>query len=245
MPPITFLGTGNFLVPERYWNSFVIDRRILVEPSPSALANLRRAGLDAKDLDAVVISHFHPDHTFGWPFLALELLHKGRVRPLHVIGPPGVAGFLAEMMHLGSIDSVQRDLHARIDVRYMEVDGTRQPAGDALALRAFEVIHAPRLSCFGYVLEVGGTRIGYSGDSEPCRGLEQIAEGCDVLVLECAELHRTPTHMDVEAVADLSHRHPGLRILLTHLGDGVDKSIAKSGLEKVELPNDLDTVEVP
>ena len=35
---LTFLGTGNFLAPPgRYWNSFVMDASVLVEPSPTAL----------------------------------------------------------------------------------------------------------------------------------------------------------------------------------------------------------------
>ena len=72
----TFLGTGNFLAPGRYWNSFVLDGRVLVEPAPTALPHLRRCGIPAEDLDAVLISHFHPDHTFGWPFLLLELLGR-------------------------------------------------------------------------------------------------------------------------------------------------------------------------
>src|SRR5438094_10376588 len=76
VPSITFLGTGNYLAPGRYWNSFVLDGIVLVEPSPTALPHLRHCGIRAGNLEAVVISHFHPDHTFGWPFLLLELLHS-------------------------------------------------------------------------------------------------------------------------------------------------------------------------
>ncbi len=43
---LTFLGTGNFLAPPgRYWNSFVMDESVLVEPSPTALPHLRRCGV--------------------------------------------------------------------------------------------------------------------------------------------------------------------------------------------------------
>lgn len=30
MTTLTFLGTGNFLAQDRYWNSFVIDGSVLV-----------------------------------------------------------------------------------------------------------------------------------------------------------------------------------------------------------------------
>jgi len=42
---LDFLGTGNFLAPPgRYWNSFVMDGSVLVEPCPTALPHLRAAG---------------------------------------------------------------------------------------------------------------------------------------------------------------------------------------------------------
>ena len=37
MTELAFLGTGNFLAPPgRYWNSFVMDTSVLVEPCPTA-----------------------------------------------------------------------------------------------------------------------------------------------------------------------------------------------------------------
>ena len=143
MTTATFLGTGNFLRPGRYWNSFVLDGNVLVEPSPTALPHLRRCGLTAADLDVVVISHFHPDHTFGWPFLLLEVV---RTRPqgsrFSVVGPPGVEAFLADMMALGAVTDIVAAAHRLLDLRYVEVDGSWQEAGP-LRFRAIEVEHVP------------------------------------------------------------------------------------------------------
>ena len=65
--PLTFLGTGGFHATAGYWSSFLIGDRILVESSPSVLRNLRVAGKRLDDVDVIFISHFHADHTFGWP----------------------------------------------------------------------------------------------------------------------------------------------------------------------------------
>ena len=68
MTELTFLGTGNFLAPPgRYWNSFVMDASVLVEPSPTALPHLRRCGFAVDAIEVVVVSHFHADHCFGGP----------------------------------------------------------------------------------------------------------------------------------------------------------------------------------
>lgn len=238
MTSLTFLGTGNYLAQGRWWNSFVVDGSVLVEPSPSSLPQLRRAGLRASEVEHVLVSHFHPDHTFGWPFLVLELLLDERGdRPLHVVGPPGVEAHLLEMMRLGSVGHLVDDLEQRCDVRYVEVDRTWQEAG-GLRFRAVEVEHVPDLACFGYLLDRGEHVVGYSGDLTPCPGLDELAEAADVLVLECNGNHKAPNHMDVGSVTDLHQRFPDLRILLTHVGDDVRPPAG------VELPDDLDVVEL-
>jgi ribonuclease BN (tRNA processing enzyme) len=240
LPTATFLGTGNFLAPGRYWNSFVLDGRILVEPAPTALPHLRRCGIPAGDLDAVVISHFHPDHTFGWPFLLLELLRVGHDHPLHVVGPPGVQAFLSEMLQLAAIPDVAEHADALLALRFVEVDGTWQDAGP-LRLRAVEVDHVDHLRCFGYLFERDGRTVGYSGDCRPCRGLDELAGAADALVLECNGAHPPPkVHHDPDDVRALRRRFPETRFVLTHLGAGLDLT----GLVDTVVPEDFDVVEL-
>ena len=238
---VTFLGTGNFLAPDRYWNSFVLDGSVLVEPAPTALPHLRRCGLAVERLDVIVISHFHPDHTFGWPFLLLELLTThGDDRPLFVVGPPQVEAFLADMMRLAGVPNIQRAAHQELDLRYVEVDGSWQEAG-ALRFRAIEVEHVPHLHCFGYLFDRDARAIGYSGDTRPCAGLDALAAASDVLVLECNGPHPPPlSHMDTDSVRSLRAKFPAVPFVLTHLGDHVDAS----GISEVTVPEDFETLRI-
>ena len=43
----------------------------------------------------VVVSHFHADHCFGWPFLLDAAAEGAGGRTLHVVGPPGIEAHLA------------------------------------------------------------------------------------------------------------------------------------------------------
>jgi ribonuclease BN (tRNA processing enzyme) len=236
---LTFLGTGNFLVQGRYWSNFLLDGSVLVETAPTALPHLRRVGVGADAIDVVVISHFHPDHTFGWPFLPRELMGAGRHRPLYVVGPPDTDGFFTEMMALGGVDDVHAEVHRSIEMRDIEVDGTWQEAGP-LRFRAVEVEHVPHLRCYGYLFDRGDRIVGYSGDTHPCAGLDELAGASDVLVLECNGAHPWPTHMDIGSVAALRERFPDVPFVLTHVGDDVDPT----GIPDVTLPSDFDTLEV-
>jgi ribonuclease Z len=260
MATLTFLGTGNFLAPPgRYWNSFVLDQNVLVEPSPTALPHLRRCGFAVEEVEVVVVSHFHADHCFGWPFLLEALAEVGGGKTVHVVGPPGIEAHLAQLNEAGAVGSVTAMATARLDLRFVEVDGSWQEAGP-LRFRAIEVVHVPYLRCFGYLFERGGERggeqgdegggqvqvVGYSGDVTPCAGLTELAREADVLVVECNGRHTpkgVPTsHMDEESIRDLAVAHPDTQLILTHLGQQVDTdSLAGPG---VTIPSDFERLTV-
>jgi ribonuclease Z len=235
---LTFLGTGNFQARRRYWNSFVLDGSVLVEPSPTALPHLHRCGIPVSDIAVVVISHFHPDHTFGWPFFVHEAMHQRAGQPLTIVGPPGVGQFLEDMMELGGLTAVQAEAERRLRMDIVEVDGSWQQAGP-LRFRAVEVEHVPHLRCFGYLFERGDRLVGYSGDTHPCAGLNELAEAADILVLECDGQHYDTdepiSHMNEGSVRELRARHPDTQYVLTHIGAEVDDS----DMDNVTVPDDF------
>jgi ribonuclease Z len=241
---LVFLGTGNFLAPPgRHWNSFVLDGNVLVEPSPTALPNLRKCGFAVEGVDVVVLSHFHADHCFGWPFLLEAAAETGGGRTLHVVGPPGVEEWLVGLNRAGAVDGVTDMARERLDLRFVEVTGGWQEAGP-LRFRAVEVEHVPYLRCFGYLFErEGGRPVGYSGDVKPCAGLSELARESDVLVLECNGRHGGPvSHMHEGTVLELAAEHPDLLVIVTHLGEQVD--VGKLVGAGVTVPSDFERLTV-
>jgi ribonuclease BN (tRNA processing enzyme) len=238
---LTFLGTGNFLAPPgRYWNSFVIDSNVLVEPCPTALPHLRKCGFEPASIDVVVISHFHADHCFGWPFLLQAIAEEGAGRTLHIVGPPGLEAHLAHMIEVGEVRSTLEWAHQRLDLRFVDVDGSWQEAA-GLRFRAIEVEHVPYLRCFGYLFERGDRYVGYSGDVRPCAGLTELATEADVLVLECNGEHfGPPSHMSEGDVRALQAAHPDTHFILTHLGEQVDTA----SMPGVTIPDDFERLTV-
>jgi ribonuclease BN (tRNA processing enzyme) len=240
---LTFLGTGNFLAPPgRYWNAFVLDGHVLVEPSPTALPNLRKCGFAVEAIDVVVLSHFHADHCFGWPFLLEAAAEIGGGRTVHVVGPPGVEQWLADLNEAGAVGGVTAMARERLDLRFVEATATGQwQEAGPLRFRAVEVEHVPYLRCFGYLFERGERVVAYSGDVKPCAGLTELAQESDVLVLECNGRHDgPPSHMHEGSVQELAAQHPGLHIIVTHLGEQVD--VAK--LEGITVPSDFERLTV-
>lgn len=239
--PVTFLGTGGFHATAGYWSSFLIGRRILVETSPSVLRNLRIAGVALDEIDVVFISHFHADHTFGWPFVLFTALRERRSRPLWVVGPPGIGAYLENLLVAGALDHVVKPARERpgaFALQYVEVTEQPQEAG-GVRFRAVRVDHDPVLECFGYLIEVEGRTLGYSGDTTLCPGLREIAAGADVLVMECNAHHdRSPVHLTFDDVAAIREEYPELPLVITHRAHDVDDG----GLRNVRVPEDFETV---
>ncbi|MHB8575248.1 MAG: MBL fold metallo-hydrolase, partial [Dehalococcoidia bacterium] len=204
--------------------------------------NLHRAGVDPRDIEVIFLSHFHADHSFGWPFLLLTwLTNLPRTTPLAVVGPPGTEAFLENMVRAGALQHLveaRRAAGAGFPVTFVEVSEADQTAG-GVPFSAVRVEHDPALDCYGYVLTIGDRTIGYSGDTRLCDGLRRIAVASDALVLECNQMHGNPAiHMSVERVRSLREEFPNLPFVLTHMGQDVDAA----GVPLVREPGDLETV---
>lgn len=98
---IKILGNGGAINDGLPYNAFVIDHTILVETPPDIIASLFREHISISSIDEIYISHFHGDHSFGFPFLALRLFWeemKGNQRKeIKLYAPHGGKEFLIDL----------------------------------------------------------------------------------------------------------------------------------------------------
>ena len=222
MLELSFLGSGNaFAIGGRYWSGFVANGRYVFEAPPTLLPHLKRLGIPLADIRAIFISHFHGDHFLGLPFLFLDHLYlTPRRDDLFIVGPPGI-----EAKSEGLADMAFPDLgHADAGYRrvYLEAQpGADQRLGDA-GFRALRMRHAgEKLQCFGYKLRLDDKTVAYTGDTEMCDEILLLAEGSDVLVMDCSYCEgKGPEHLGLEGALEVRKRaSPRTVIILTHMDD--------------------------
>ena len=158
-----------------------------------------KQAIDPTSIDTIFITHHHYDHICDLGELLLSAWHNGRVQPVYIFGPNGtshIVKVLLNEVYARDIafalhnDSDVKDLRQIIRVRDLqpglvcERNGWRVFAeyvnhGNSLGLSVAE------WPCLGYRLESGGKIIAIGGDTTVCVGLEQLAEGADVLILSC------------------------------------------------------------
>lgn len=232
---LRFIGTGNAFAPGGLcWNGFVLGGRYLFEAPPQALQSLNKMGIDANDLDGVILSHHHGDHFLGLPFLFLQWKTLNRRRPVRIIGPEGTKRLAKEIGEHVYPWLFETDF----EIEWEEVrDGSRSTLG-GLSLASVGVKHDTRLSdSLGFEIGLAGRRMGYTGDSAICDAVLDLARGSEILISECASVDEViPTHMNLRD--DLPRvraaMKPGARLILTHLGPGV----TARGLDNTEVAQD-------
>ena len=191
--------------------------RLLLDLGSGALGPLQRhTGLD--DLDAVVLSHLHPDHISDicGLYVARRYAPGGPVSGLLPVYGPAGTGERIHQMYGGD----PTGLAETFDVRELS-DGRPVTLGP-LTLTPYRVEHP--VEAYGLRVEAHAGRrtevLAYTGDTDSCEGLLPLAKGADLLLAEASfqegrdearGVHLTGRRAG-QAAADAGCR----RLLLTH-----------------------------
>ena len=183
--------------------------------------------LTAADVDAVFISHGHPDHCADLnPLLRARVLGGQALPPLPVYAPPGALdavlaldrpGMLADGYVLHEVNPGSSLDIGPFGVRTRLLPHSRPNAG-------------ARLTADGRVLT-------YTGDTGPDDGVVDLARGADLLLAEASFIDQVPE--DSRRTLSSAHQQ-GLqasaagtgRLILTHLLPGTDPAAARAAAER-------------
>ncbi len=207
------------------------DATFLVDCGPTILAAMKQRGIDTARLDYVVISHMHGDHFAGVPFLVLEYMYeRRRERPFLVLGPPGVEARFWELFH-----ALYRDVNSGtlpFELRFRELQPETAATVGGVTIRAVRVPHQVEDTALALVVESGGKRVLYSGDSPWFERFVELARGVDLFLCECTA-YDDPMGRHIEfrtlrpRLAELECR----RLVLMHLGREMREHAAEMPVE--------------
>lgn len=154
--------------------------RLLLDLGSGAIGPLQRH-LALPDIDAVLLSHLHADHCLDLCGLYVALRYgPGSVpgRTVPVYGPGGTAARLA-----GAYGPPEgRELADVFAVHEVSDDASWQIGPFAVTAR--RVTHP--VEAYAYRLEHEGRVLAYSGDCAPSAGLDAVAAGADLALVEAA-----------------------------------------------------------
>lgn len=248
---VILLGTGFPRPdPERAGPATAVvvgEKVFIVDAGRGVVLRLAATEFKLKQVEAVLLTHLHSDHTSGLPDLFTSTWIFGRETPLELYGPKGTKTIAKALLQYFKEDiHIRRDMTemqpaegAKINVHEIREGVVYQDAD--VTITAFEVDHRPVEPAFGYRFDSRGKSIVISGDTRPSENLIRHAAGVDVLVhevylpeyldkVDTPEIAARPKHYHTspEEVGDVAQRAGVKLLVLTHLvPSNEDKAIVE------------------
>lgn len=159
---ITLLGTGGMMpLPYRYLTSLIVKYNgygILIDCGEGTQMSLHENELSPKQIDFILLTHLHTDHTGGLPGLLLKMANCGREEDVIIIGPRGTEmiinavktialGIPFEIKVIEIKDNEEFEM-SKIDI--LNTEKNKKLSG--LFLNAFRLDHST--TCFGYSINL-------------------------------------------------------------------------------------------
>ncbi len=214
---LTVLGSGTAVPSLRRsspaYHLVIGGKNVLVDCGAGTLHRLEKAGLSYKDVDMVMITHFHTDH-FGELFAFLWALHwtPGFVRKkrLLLLGPKGLRSFYER--HVVPLSGMR---NATFPVEVVEV--TRVKRFQAFTIEPYRTPHTKE--SLAYKFREAGRSLVISGDTDYDPGFARFAAGADLLILECSfpNSQKKKGHLVPRECAAIAKSAGVRRLVLSHL----------------------------
>ncbi|MDF1544252.1 MAG: ribonuclease Z [bacterium] len=240
---LVLLGTSSGAPqPDRATSGYLLqagDSLSLLDCGSGISSSYLRRGLNPVDLDRIFITHTHPDHVCELPLVLQMLYLAGRQDPLEIYVPQEFAEPLRN--YLPSLYLFPEKLPFDLNIKGY--------GGGELFSRDFKLVAYPndhlagnqevierfgyqnRMQSFSFDIEIGNSRLFYSGDIQSFEDIRDHLVGTDIALVES-------THFDLDELLVLIPRITVGKIILTHLGDKrqieeIHERIRRSGLKNI------------
>jgi ribonuclease BN (tRNA processing enzyme) len=207
-------GAGGYPPAAGACSGYLIEHdafRLLVDPGYAIVPRLLGI-VPAGAIDAVLVSHGHPDHVADLnPLLRARLMSDGESPPLPAYALPDALGPVL------ALDQI-RAMKGTCEVREFE-------AGEAFSIGPFGIesrLLPHSIPNAGVRISADGKSITYTGDAGPTDDLVELADGTDLLLAEATYIESVPSgnatvlNCALE-VGRQAHRARAARLMLTHL----------------------------
>ncbi len=212
MARIHVLGAGTPTpTPTRFGSSYVVElagEKIMIDCGPATTHKMVKAGLWPTDIDYLFFTHHHFDHDVDYPCFLLCRWDQsvGRENTLQVFGPPPTEKFTDDILRedggLFAHDWKTRVNNPSSQQLHVNRGGTlpRKPpdlfakdvgpgkvfSGGDWEVTAAEAEHVqPYLDSLAYRVDSPEGSMVFTGDTQPCESVVELARGADIMLCMC------------------------------------------------------------
>ncbi len=216
MMKLTVLGSGT-CVPSLKRNApgYLLEAgefQTLVDCGGGTLLQLEKAGRSYRDIDAVFITHRHPDHFADLIPLVQALIatpNYKREKDLFIIAPEGFRTYYN--MTVSSLLS-----GAALDfVRVVEIFNKLDIA--PLSVFTAKTVHSQ--DSIAYRFEYNGKAVVFTGDADYDQGIIELSKGADLLITDCSfpDEMKVKGHLCSKECGLIAEKAGAKKLILSHI----------------------------
>ena len=235
---VTVIGSGSM------WNennsaSYMIDENILVDIPNGMCKNLFRQKFTPKQIDTVLITHFHGDHYFDMPFYMI-LKSKADNKNINVFCSKDGKKKIKKLLKLAFPNSV-KSIYNSVKMKYNNEDELKTNGYDVIVV---ELDHGRMKPANGYILSDGKHNVGFTGDTKLCKNVEYMAKKCNYLFCDCMFIKGTDKHMGIDNLTYLSEKYPKCKFVVSHMENDTREELKKKKIKNIIVPKDGDEIKI-
>ncbi|MGA1863936.1 MAG: MBL fold metallo-hydrolase [bacterium] len=196
--------------PGYYLN--VLNKEILIDCGSGTLFQLEKAGKSYKSIDAIFITHMHPDHISDLvPLIQALIATPGfkREKDILIAGPNGLKGFYERCIasfirRLKTFQCKLVEIKDRLDM-------------DSLFVFSTKTVHTEE--SIAYRFEAEGKSVVITGDCDFDKSLIKFTEDADLVVIDCSfpDSLKVKGHMTSKECGFIANSARVKILLLSHI----------------------------
>jgi len=235
---VKVIGSGSM------WNennsaSYMIDDHILVDIPNGMCKNLFRQEITPKQIDTVLITHFHGDHYFDMPFYMI-LKSKAENKNINMYCSKDGKKKIKRLLKLAFPNSV-KSIYESVNMKYNHEDEFKLNNYDVIVV---ELDHGRMKPANGYIISDNKIKVGFTGDTTLCENVEYMSKECNYLFCDCMFKIGTNKHMGIDNLQYLSKKYPKCKFVVSHMENDTREELKKLKIKNIIIPSDGDNIKI-
>lgn len=205
--------------------SYILNDDTLIDIPQGSFKTLYN-DYDLSKIDNIFITHFHSDH-FSDIHYIIDIFEKKQDKKLNILAPKGCKERIIQLFKILEVPYLEKYLDD--NVTFYDCENGKAYKIGKYKIKTYKVAHK-NLDAYGFLIDDGIVKIGFSGDSCMCNSLHKILKHSKAMFIDCASTNINNSHLTVDEVVSLQNEYKDVVLYPVHFSTSSESATQKTNL---------------